>query len=147
MLSQFAKASRGAEEDLEKAPRVNNGSETNSNELLDSSSDNATPGESFEYGNSTYAKIQRFAGKFNIEQRGVERVPESERTDNSFLNIGSMVGSYTDHGEALPLTKPSGWPQTWSSVHLPLVFLENPLSIWVSSMPSWCAFSLTFSVS
>jgi hypothetical protein len=95
MLPKFTKAFRGAEEDLEKAPRVNNGSETNSNEQYDTASDNAVPGESFEYGNSTYAKIQRFAGKFNIEQRGVERVPDSERNDDSFLNIGSMVCFYT----------------------------------------------------
>lgn len=93
MLPTMAKEFRGAE-DVEKAPRVNSGaaSETNSNEQFDTASDNAVPGESFEYGNSTYAKIQRFAGKFNIEQRGVERVPESERNDDSYLNIGSMVG-------------------------------------------------------
>ncbi|CAI7585945.1 unnamed protein product [Penicillium bialowiezense] len=92
MLPKFAKAFRGAEEDVEKAPHVNNGlaSESSSTEQYDTSSDNAVPGESFEYGNSTYAKIQRFAGKFNIEQRGVERVPESERNDDSYLNIGSM---------------------------------------------------------
>ncbi|CAG7917611.1 unnamed protein product [Penicillium olsonii] len=92
MLPKFTKAFRGAEDDLEKAPRVNNAgaSESSSNAQYDSSSDNAVPGESFEYGNSTYAKIQRFAGKFHIEQRGVERVPESERTDTSYLNIGSM---------------------------------------------------------
>jgi len=54
-------------------------------------SDGAVPGESFEYGNSFYAKAQRLAGKFHIEQRGIERVPETERNDNSYLNIGSMV--------------------------------------------------------
>ena len=80
-------------EDLEKAPQVNNASEQNSNKLFDNSSDGAVPGESFEYGNSVYAKIQRFAGKLNIEQRGVERVPEHEQTDTSYLNIGSMVCS------------------------------------------------------
>ncbi|KAF2496926.1 purine-cytosine permease [Lophium mytilinum] len=52
--------------------------------------DGAVPGESFEYGNSTYAKIQRLAGKFKIEQRGIERVPENERDDNSLLNVGTM---------------------------------------------------------
>ncbi|KAL1652080.1 Purine-cytosine permease fcy21 [Diplodia intermedia] len=50
----------------------------------------AVPGESFEYGNSLYAKIQRLAGRFNIEQRGIERVPEDERTDRSLLNVGTM---------------------------------------------------------
>lgn len=51
----------------------------------------AVPGESFTYGNATYARIQRFAGKFNIEQRGIERVPEDERTDKSPHQIGTMV--------------------------------------------------------
>ncbi len=55
--------------------------------------DGAVPGESFEYGNTTYAKLQRLAGKFNIEQRGIERVPENERHDTSLLNIGTMVSS------------------------------------------------------
>lgn len=53
--------------------------------------DGAVPGESFEYGDSTYAKLQRLAGKFNIEQRGIERVPENERNDDSLLNVGTMV--------------------------------------------------------
>ncbi|OCK76435.1 purine-cytosine permease [Lepidopterella palustris CBS 459.81] len=52
--------------------------------------DGAVPGESFEYGDSTYAKLQRLAGKLNIEQRGIERVPENERTDTSLLNVGTM---------------------------------------------------------
>lgn len=51
----------------------------------------AVPGESFVYGNSLYAKIQRLAGRFNIEQRGIERVPENERNDTSLLNVGTMV--------------------------------------------------------
>jgi len=54
---------------------------------------NAVPGESFEIGNSWYAKVQRLAGKFKIEQRGIERVPEDERTDTGFralLNVGTM---------------------------------------------------------
>jgi hypothetical protein len=93
MPPNFAKAFRGSDEDLEKAPQVNNSLETNSTELFDNASDGAVPGESFEYGDSLYAKIQRFAGKLNIEQRGVERVPESERNDTSYLNIGSMVCS------------------------------------------------------
>ncbi|OJJ46616.1 hypothetical protein ASPZODRAFT_117230 [Penicilliopsis zonata CBS 506.65] len=74
---------RRAAEDVEKAPQVGNAN-------FDDSSDGAVPGESFEYGNSLYARLQRIAGKFNIEQRGIERVPESERTDTSYLNIGSM---------------------------------------------------------
>lgn len=51
----------------------------------------AVPGESFEYGDTLYAKLQRFAGRLKVEQRGIERVPDNERTDTSYLNVGSMV--------------------------------------------------------
>ncbi|RAK91047.1 purine-cytosine permease [Aspergillus costaricaensis CBS 115574] len=73
----------GVESDLEKAPQVGK-------TPMDDSSDGAVPGESFMYGNSLYAKLQRLAGKLNIEQRGVERVPDNERTDTSYFNISSM---------------------------------------------------------
>lgn len=56
--------------------------------------DGAVPGETFEIGDNWYAKTMRFAGKFNIEQRGIERVPEDERHDTGFkglLNAGTMV--------------------------------------------------------
>lgn len=54
--------------------------------------DNVTvPKEAFAEGNSLYAKIQRVAGRFNIEQRGIERVPEDERTDTNLANVGTMV--------------------------------------------------------
>ncbi|CAI6337865.1 unnamed protein product [Periconia digitata] len=55
-----------------------------------STDDGAVPGQTFEYGNSLYAKLQRLAGKFHVEQRGIERVPEDERDDNSLLNVGTM---------------------------------------------------------
>lgn len=58
--------------------------------------DGAVPGESFEYGNSFYARAQRFAGKMHVEQRGIERVPEYERTDSGFralLNVSTMVST------------------------------------------------------
>lgn len=51
----------------------------------------AVPKEAFTEGNTLYAKIQRFAGRFNIEQRGIERVPEDERTDTSLAKVGTMV--------------------------------------------------------
>lgn len=90
MLSKFGLGSRA---DVEKGPEVDNhlASDSNSNETRDTRSDGAVPGESFVYGNSLYARLQRFAGKLNIEQRGIERVPEDERTDTSYVNIGSMV--------------------------------------------------------
>lgn len=49
------------------------------------------PANAFTEGNSLYAKIQRFAGRYNIEQRGIERVPEDERTDKHLMNVGTMV--------------------------------------------------------
>lgn len=84
--------SRG-DADLEKAPRIDSAYESRSNETTeayDNISDGAVPGESFEYGDSMYARIQRIAGKFKVEQRGIERVPENERTDTSYFNITSM---------------------------------------------------------
>ena len=57
--------------------------------------DGTVPGETFELGDSWYAKTMRFAGRLNIEQRGIERVPEDEREDSGFkalLNTGTMVG-------------------------------------------------------
>jgi hypothetical protein len=53
--------------------------------------DGAVPGEAFEYGDGIVAKLQRLAGKWGVEQRGIERVPENERTDSSILNVGTMV--------------------------------------------------------
>ncbi|BDD58123.1 hypothetical protein MPDQ_007657 [Monascus purpureus] len=82
---------RGHDEDIEKSP----GQFTVFPK--DASPDPSTavpiapvPGDSLEYGASLYAKIQRIAGKLHIEQRGIERVPEDERTDTSLFNIGSM---------------------------------------------------------
>ncbi|OQD74059.1 hypothetical protein PENDEC_c012G06732 [Penicillium decumbens] len=82
--------SRG--DDIEKAPHVDNAYESRSNETTEGydGSKNVVPGESFEYGTSVYAKIQRLAGKINVEQRGIERVPPEEQTDTSYFNIGSM---------------------------------------------------------
>jgi hypothetical protein len=73
----------GFDFDLEKNPPV-------AQSPADNSSDGAVPGETFTYGDSMYAKIQRLAAKLNIEQRGIERVPAAEQTDTSVFNIGSM---------------------------------------------------------
>ncbi|KAJ9209495.1 hypothetical protein DTO166G4_8894 [Paecilomyces variotii] len=81
---EVAATSSGFEQDLEKSPGVGN------SPVDDNHSNGAVPGETFVYGNSLYAKVQRWAGKLNIEQRGIERVPENERTDTSYVNIGSM---------------------------------------------------------
>jgi hypothetical protein len=54
--------------------------------------DGAVPGETFEHGTGLIAKMHRLAGRFGVEQRGIERVPENERTDTSLVNVGTMVG-------------------------------------------------------
>lgn len=83
---------RGHDDDVEKGPQVfNNTVPYDASPASNGATAGAVPGESFEYGDSLYAKIQRVAGKLHIEQRGIERVPEDERTDTSYLNISSMV--------------------------------------------------------
>lgn len=51
----------------------------------------AIPEEELVKGNSLYARLARMGTKMNVEVRGIERVPENERTDSSYWNIGSMV--------------------------------------------------------
>ncbi|KAK9473805.1 permease for cytosine/purines, uracil, thiamine, allantoin-domain-containing protein [Dipodascopsis tothii] len=50
----------------------------------------AVRNEDFILGDSLYARIQRWANKHSLETRGVERVPEEERTDTSLLPAGSF---------------------------------------------------------
>lgn len=38
-------------------------------------------------------KLQTALSKLKVETRGIERVPDDERTDTSYLNVGSMVFS------------------------------------------------------
>ena len=52
----------------------------------------AVHSESFAYGDGLYAKLQNFAGRLGVEQRGIERVPESERTDTSLRKVATLVG-------------------------------------------------------
>jgi hypothetical protein len=47
--------------------------------------------EDLEAGDSLYAKLQRVAGRYGVEQRGIERVPEEEKTDTSLTRIGTVV--------------------------------------------------------
>lgn len=51
----------------------------------------AVPAEDLEKGDSMYAKLARMGTRMKVEVRGIERVPEDERTDTSYWNIGSMV--------------------------------------------------------
>lgn len=49
--------------------------------------DNYTPPEE----NSPYARLQAFAEKYGVEKRGIERVPNDERTDTSMSQVGTLV--------------------------------------------------------
>lgn len=42
-----------------------------------------------------FARVQGFAGRFGVEQRGIERVLPDERTDTSVSNVGTLVRSLT----------------------------------------------------
>lgn len=43
-------------------------------------------------GGSILGKLQRFANKLGVEQRGIERVLPEERTDTGLSKIGTLVG-------------------------------------------------------
>lgn len=57
--------------------------------------ENAVHKSEFIAGDSLYARLQRAAGKFGVEQRGIERVPSDERTDSSMSKIGTLVSLNT----------------------------------------------------
>jgi len=57
--------------------------------------ENAVHKGDFTAGDSMYAKLQRIAGKFGVEQRGIERVPSDERTDTGMSKIGTLVSITT----------------------------------------------------
>lgn len=50
----------------------------------------AVHAETFVVGDSWYAKTQRLAGKFGVEQRGIERVPSDERENAHISQVGTM---------------------------------------------------------
>ncbi|KAI0474775.1 purine-cytosine permease [Xylaria cf. heliscus] len=59
---------------------------------------------------SLYARLQAFAGKYGVEQRGIERVPRDERTDSSMSQVGTMwlsanmvVSSFAIGALAIPI--------------------------------------------
>lgn len=101
----------------------------------------AVHGESFVTGNTLYARVQRLAGRFGVEQRGIERVPEDERTDKSTLKVGTMVRPkhiWPRHlrESASLIVENSGALRTWSfhpSRSVSLLFLSFRSA---SSMPS-----------
>jgi hypothetical protein len=75
--------------DIEALPEKRSTYENSSAEF--SQDDGAVAAETFVVGDSFYAKSQRFAGKLGVEQRGIERVPENERTDSTMSSVGTLV--------------------------------------------------------
>ena len=51
----------------------------------------AVAGDVFITGNTWYARTQRAVSKFGVEPRGIERVPEDERTDTTLSKVGTLV--------------------------------------------------------
>lgn len=97
--------------------------------------DGAVHQEDFATGTSTYAKLQRLAGKFGVEQRGIERVPEDERTNDTLANVGTLVSlnlATSNVGNMLTILD-SGAQPTWSFLPLPLACLRSPSLASVSS--------------
>ncbi|KAL3422163.1 Purine-cytosine permease fcyB 3 [Phlyctema vagabunda] len=50
----------------------------------------AVPTETLIVGDTLYARAQRFAGRFGVEQRGIERVPSDERSGASMSHICTL---------------------------------------------------------
>jgi hypothetical protein len=70
-------------------------SDTYSPEIVDH--DNAIRSEAFDARPGFLGKVLRVAGRFGVEQRGIERVPEDERTDTKpYRNIFTMVSIQFD---------------------------------------------------
>jgi len=91
----------------------------------------AVPGEVFITGDTPYAKIQRTVSKFGVEPRGIERVPEDERTDTNLMKVGTMVGFFESHIEkarSADMRFDSGSRPTWSSPPSPLVHWQSQCS-------------------
>lgn len=64
------------------------GTENDSGEYIPD--EGAVAAETFVLGDSWYAKTQRLAGKFGVEQRGIERVPSDERDTAHISQVGTM---------------------------------------------------------
>ncbi|KAI1333547.1 purine-cytosine permease [Xylariaceae sp. FL0016] len=90
--------------------KVHNGYAATDTELGYVGDGNAVHKNAFTRGNSLYARLQAFAGKFGVEQRGIERVPSDERTDSSMSQIATLwlsanmvVSSFAIGALAIPI--------------------------------------------
>ena len=115
---------------------VEYGKEDRHHSIIPPDESGAVHGESFVAGNTLYYKLQRFAGRFGVEQRGIERVPADERTDTSTMKVGTMVWILQNMELSPNLTSNSGAQPTWLSHHFPLELLLCLFSASVSSIHS-----------
>jgi hypothetical protein len=76
------------EYDLEAGTKATNSDKINGSVVTD---EGAVHLETVVVSEKWYGKAQRFAGKFGVEQRGIERVPSDERLDESISHVGTMV--------------------------------------------------------
>ena len=65
--------------------------DTNVSASCAAAAENAVSTEALTSGSSLYARLQRAAGRLGVEQRGIERVPEEEKTDTSMSHAGTLV--------------------------------------------------------
>jgi NCS1 nucleoside transporter family len=85
-MGPFSKKQDDVEAVSSEKPVYNN--ETESGEYIPD--EGAVAAETFVLGDSWYAKTQRLAGKFGVEQRGIERVPSDERSPAHISQVGTM---------------------------------------------------------
>ncbi|KAG9230179.1 putative purine-cytosine permease fcyB [Amylocarpus encephaloides] len=86
-MGPFSK--RSPLDDIEALPEKSSTNEKDSSEYIPDDT-GAVPSETFLVGDSFYARAQRLAGKLGVEQRGIERVPNEERTDSGMSQIGTL---------------------------------------------------------
>ena len=105
----------------------------------------AVHAETFIIGDSFYAKAQRFATRFGVEARGIERVPSSERTDAGMSKIGTLVcNTVLSRQRTQLISSGSGYLPIWSYLLSPLVPWPIPSFTLALSIPSSRFSSLTF---
>jgi hypothetical protein len=109
--------------------------ETDSAEYI--GDEGAVHAETFVIGDSFYAKAQRLAGKFGVEQRGIERAPSDERLPAGMSQIGTLVSSQNlGKIEKRSSRNSSGYLQTWLCLLSRLELLPTRFSTLDSSTPS-----------
>lgn len=89
-MGPFSK-SKDTPYDIETAPEKQHMYTSGTESADDVAEDGAVHSGELIKGNSLSARAQRFASKFGVEARGIERVPNDERTDGSLSQIATLV--------------------------------------------------------